>query len=680
MWAKIATTAKKAIDASKKAKQVKNALGEDGTEETKKKVVTGLSVGCFASFLGIVVLISLVAVFVLGPLFQINETLGKVEKNFHTFTESLGNFLTFRGWCTDSECQQKEKADFYEYVKELAEKPKYANLDVNLLVSTVTYSEPSGYISDDSDADFEDKLDNFEEYEKKHNEAKAKGEKLENDKYDPSVLEMSNKYDNVVDYRKSKKQVRKLAKKLVRAYDKYHKDLKNGTASNKTIDDYYYPVLEEFIRKNITKKDASDSEVNDVIKDIYSRLEFYAFIIDNNLGNRNYTRVYGYCSGVEVITNEGSPVGTFSLEEYVASVVQGENYPGQNMEAYKAFAIVARTFTLKKTENCTKPIRTSDSDQIFTNPTQDFAINAAKETEGLVLVNDGEIFMSMYDSYCYNDSDCKYGIDKENGKKYVIYKKQPGGETHKVYLSDKYFGMANGGHGEGMSVTKSYEMADSGKKYDEIIKYFYSDGVTISGMTTTIGGKFTSSIIAPNSVEDLKNRSMMYAAERTGNIGDITVDLTQIYKGNASNLGQCVWFAKSRALELIYNSDMPADVKIKAFRAIEATYANGEGWYRNPALDVFEKSRNYNEPRAGAIVSWSGGSSVCSPRCGHVAIIESVDTKNKTVVLADGYNSSGANGTASWGYVEYRLRTLTFEELRNYGSGYTFNGYVYILG
>ena len=43
-------------------------------------------------------------------------------------------------------------------------------------------------------------------------------------------------------------------------------------------------------------------------------------------------------------------------------------------------------------------------------------------------------------------------------------------------------------------------------------------------------------------------------------------------------------------------------------------------------------------------------------------------------------NSSGANGTASWGYVEYRLRTLTFEELRNYGSGYTFNGYVYILG
>ena len=106
------------------------------------------------------------------------------------------------------------------------------------------------------------------------------------------------------------------------------------------------------------------------------------------------------------------------MEEYVAGVVQGENYPGQNMEAYKAFAIVARTFTLKKTENCTKPIRTSDSDQIFTNPTQDFAINAAKETEGLVLVNDGEIFMSMYDSYCYNDSDCKYGIDKENGKKY----------------------------------------------------------------------------------------------------------------------------------------------------------------------------------------------------------------------------------------------------------------------
>ena len=66
----------------------------------------------------------------------------------------------------------------YCIVKELAEKPKYANLDVNLLVSTVTYSEPSGYISDDSDADFEDKLDNFEEYEKNIMKQKLKAKNL----------------------------------------------------------------------------------------------------------------------------------------------------------------------------------------------------------------------------------------------------------------------------------------------------------------------------------------------------------------------------------------------------------------------------------------------------------------------------------------------------------------------
>lgn len=671
MWLKLVSTIKKVTTA-------KDLINKTKDKEVSKKTLVISSLGCLFSFVGISIIIVLVVVFVLSPLFQINEKIGKLQNNFNTFTESLGNFLTFRGWCTDEECQQKEKNDFYDYVKELSQKEKYADLDVNLLVSTVTYSEPSGYISDDSDADFEDKLDFFEEYEARHNEAIENGEELEDDRYDPTVLELNQSYDNIIDYRKSKKQVRKLAKLLVRAYDKYTKDLKSGVANDKTVDDYYYPVLEDYIKKNIAKSDATDKEIKDIIDDIYSRIEFYAFIIENDLGNRTYTKVYGYCSGVEVITNDGSPVGTFSLEEYVAGVVQGENYPGQNMEAYKAFAIVARTFTLVKTDNCTKPIRTSDYDQVFVNPTKDYAINAAKETEGLVLISDGSTFMSMYDSFCYNDSDCNYGSDS-NGK-YVIYTKQPNGETHKVYLSNKYFSMANGGHGQGMSVTKSYEMADNGKKYDEILKYFYSDGVSISGMTTTIGGKYTSSIMAPSSVEEVKNRSMMYASESTGYIGDVKVDLSQIYKGNASNLGQCVWYSKSRALELIYNSDMPIDTKLKAFRAVEATYANGEGWYRNSALDVFEKSRNYKEPRAGAIVSWSGGSNVCSPKCGHVAIIESVDYDNQTVIISDGYNTDGANGIASWGYVSVRLRTLTFEELKNYGSGYTFNGYVYILG
>ena len=42
----------------------------------------------------------------------------------------------------------------------------------------------------------------------------------------------------------------------------------------------------------------------------------------------------------------------YSLEDYVKGVVSAEAYTGEGMEALKAQAIAARTFAIKKTNNC----------------------------------------------------------------------------------------------------------------------------------------------------------------------------------------------------------------------------------------------------------------------------------------------------------------------------------------
>ena len=122
--------------------------------------------------------------------------------------------------------------------------------------------------------------------------------------------------------------------------------------------------------------------------------------------------------------------------------------------------------------------------------------------------------------------------------------------------------------------------------------------------------------------------------------------------------------------------------KINALNAVASTSANGEGWFAHPNLSIFQKSTDNNMPMPGSFVSWSGGSDVCNPRCGHVAVVESVDYENHTITISEGWNSTGAGGTATWDNVNMTINTYTFESIKNYTNGnrYSFNGYVYVLG
>lgn len=662
-------------DDSDKNEEVTGTFDKDIT----KKVINfsflgsiGIS-GCF-SFLIIITVI----VVIISPLFYINSLISTSS----SFFEKMGNFLTLRGWCSDQECQEIEANNFYEEVQKIYDEykeEKNVELNVNLIVATLTYIDPLVT---------SEKLENID------------GEDFTIDNFQSSEM---------VDFKKSKKMVELLAENMVtecclengKEYEcaeypdnkltcpKDVKDKETGKVIKKykkkyTVDINYYKeyLKNEFIRKfyydNKTGSEI-DKKIEDVVDQIFLRAEFYETLADSNNSNNNF-QIYAYCSGVTVVDENDNVLGTYDLEDYVAGVVRHEVASNQGEEAHKALAVVARTYTLAVTKNCTVSIENSTNSQMATiEDVDDYASRAANATAGKILVYDDQIFASQFDSYCYNDSDCVYG--EENGKLYVEYTKLPNGEKHKVYLSKEYLQYVNGGHGRGLSQVATYEMAANGSTYDEILLYFYSDGVSIVDMNTVFGG-YNSSSQPPTSVDDLKARSDYYASLGAVVIGGQVFDLSNIYNGYASNLGQCVWYARSRALELILNSDMDDETKIQALNAINSVRANGEGWFSHSSLSMFEKSTDSYMPMPGSIVSWSGGSSECSPRCGHVAIVESVDYENKTITISEGWNTGGPNGLETWNNVAFQIKTYTFESIRGYSdaSRYTFNGYVYILG
>ena len=673
----------------KNKEKEENVDGEgEFSTDIAKKIITFFTAG-IVSINGCLTAIIILAIIclIISPLFFINEIIGNISGTLTTFGEKLGNLLTFRGWCTDSECEEKEQNDFYEKIDEVYEEykkdPYFVTLNTNLITATLTYSDP------------------FSTTEGTDGEATSLEDLL------PS---------NYVDFKKSEKKVDLLATKMVsyccyKDGDEYeapngkhmcqgsdHKNYEDISYScpddvideetGEVLIDYsekykldierYREYLEdEFIQKFYYENKTNDEtqgKIDRAVEEIFLRVSFY----ENFTDQKKFGKVYAYCSGVTVLNQDGSVKGTYDLEEYVAGVVSGEAWGGQNMEAYKAQAIAVRTYTLSRTQNCTVAIESSQSDQVFNENIKDFARQATEETSGMVLVYNDEIFSSEYDSYCYGDSNCTYG--EENGKRYVIYSKKPTMETHKVYLSPEYYHMIAGGHGRGMSQVASYEMANNGSTYDEILKFFYSDGVEIVGMNTVYGG-YASSSKPPSSIAELKERSEYYASLGIVTIGGQQFDLSKIYNSNASNLGQCVWYAKSRALELILSSNMDDMTKAIALNAILSVSANGEGWFDYSSLEIFEKSTDRNMPMPGAIISWSSSESAgARHNYGHVAIIESVDYENKTVVMSEGWNAAGANGSSTWGNVVINTTTKTFDQLQSYNTGYTFNGYVYILG
>ena len=199
-----------------------------------------------------------------------------------------------------------------------------------------------------------------------------------------------------------------------------------------------------------------------------------------------------YCpNGITV-----SGVGTLDFEEYVAGVVSHENaYKSEkdpkNNEAMKAQAIAARTYAIKLTDNCSKKIENSTNSQMYSKASKR-ATKATNETRGSVLLYKNKVFLSQYDSFCVDDSDCP-GATCTSTSCTSTYTKIPSKEKHTLVLDKRFIWrtLPGQGHAHGMSQLIANQLQDEGKKYDEILKFFYADGVEITnakGGSCSIGG------------------------------------------------------------------------------------------------------------------------------------------------------------------------------------------------
>lgn len=291
----------------------------DLNKNIRKKITKYLSIGTFSltGCLGFMLIVVVIALF-LSPLFRINTMLERIDSN--SFTEKLGNFLTFRGWCTDIECSEKEENDFYTEIQDIYDdylKDKGVEINVNLITATLTYTDPFTTIENDDTT-------------------------------------------SMIDFKKSSKKITDLAENMVSeqtieiCYSKETKVEVNCdteqeiTKEEKNI--YYYDdnkyreyLQEEFIKKFYfnNKITSDDQKITKVIEEIYRRVEYFEILTDSK-SSANFAFNN---SAVRVLDCNGLLIEEVSLYEYLQGVLYLEGYAtNRSQEFLKVMAIATKNY------------------------------------------------------------------------------------------------------------------------------------------------------------------------------------------------------------------------------------------------------------------------------------------------------------------------------------------------
>ena len=371
------------LSSSKSQTQEEPTEGEALFNEVKKVILPSLSFGgCGTGCLIGIVIICFIYI-IITPLIYMDSLLPNKSKTEASFVEKLGNFLTFRGWCGDEECTEREKTDFYEKVKDEYDEyyKRYGvELNTSLIIATLTYSDP--FLT--------------------FNELDINGNFLTDE---PAT--------ELVDFRKSAKKVEELAENQlttccyvngVEAFCDFNNDnyscpvtenvdeLEEGedivTEGYKIDVERYREYLEDtFIRKyyyNNRNDDETNSKVLLTIEEIFERVEFYEYATgsENTSGNfsLNNTMVTILdCTGNIVIDE-------VSLYDYLQGILYLEGYATARSEEFlKVMAVAAKNYlyvvngVTPDSMETNLRIRSCAMNQIF-----------CSVTEGCYNMNDGE--------------------------------------------------------------------------------------------------------------------------------------------------------------------------------------------------------------------------------------------------------------------------------------------------
>lgn len=493
---------------------------------------------------------------------------------------------------------------------------------------------------------------------------------------------------NDVDY-KSDSDVLEYAKnssntELKKLYDSY---MKNEQTYKYSYTHYLEKVYIPFTY--FYDREAPANEVARIIDEIYDQRDYYYYLIGEQtdvIGGCGYTYSGEPVSvdiNVDMITNmyvnvleygEKSRTSTniaetVSLKEYVTGVLYRElGATVHDSEEYlKANIIAIKSFTVGRPRVMGDPIknegdkyylnmRNNTNDQVYCSLTKGCldAPSNAKPAPSQELVD--------YISKLYDEVANEFLYDSASGNFTGSYRDKASTCA------------AAGATGHCMGQKESKKMGEDGETWETILGTFYEESIGIVDITTSKLSTSVVTCIAPGLQLGHSGYQIRTAAPTSGN---------QYFTPpwNGSTLGQCAWYAKGRALEIVDTVNASQEKKDLAIETIKQIYANGNQWYHPKLIEVFAHSTDYTMPRPGAIVSYDWVSpDEKGNRYGHVAIVEKVE--GDLVYVSDGWNScGGAYGQASWNCIGFGYRALTIEQMKNMGrpDRYKFIGYVYLL-
>ena len=426
------------------------------------------------------------------------------------------------------------------------------------------------------------------------------------------------------------------------------------------ITDYY----SDFVYSEGSNQKKDEKKIHSIVEDIY---DFYEIMPDDESTDNTCGIVYAECPGVTV-----NGYGTYDLETYVTGVLNAEfGVLGDSEEMMKAAAIAIRSFTLGRTNNCSQSIASSEGAQVFSNSSKYAQI--AKDTEGVVLTYNDKVITAPYSALDKQHCDSIY---MDNGVKTCKVKNETWFGSGKYYeITVPYSALPDyvgGYHHTGMAVWAVYYYAkQKGYKADQLLKMSYGEDIKLSRLSGSAG---SANNTCGNS-EYVSSDGIKFEAKHY-DIAGTTEGLGSAFNFGASNVSQCPWYAKYRAIEIVGSSSLSSDLKEKAKAVLLAASGNGRDWYggTNSTLSYFEYSNDVTKPKPGALIAWDK----YAHDYGHVAIIEKVNADG-TVVISEGWNRFGADSGNSINSIRIWTRTLTIDQIKTYLGTGKFIGYTYLL-
>lgn len=179
------------------------------------------------------------------------------------------------------------------------------------------------------------------------------------------------------------------------------------------------------------------------------------------------------------------PIVRMDIETAVVSIVSAESVPGARLEALKAQAVAARSYLAAGSRHRDYDFCDTTHCQFLRSPPANgsAADLAAKETRGLVLTWHRQVFAAMYSSRCGGRTVSlrQFGVATDGYPYFSVEcawcRRHPLPNSAEGNLAHRGAHEINDGHGHGLGLCQygAAGMAESGSKFDAILRHYYPE-------------------------------------------------------------------------------------------------------------------------------------------------------------------------------------------------------------